>query len=207
VPHEHPRLLHKAKFVTITFLNQKNGKKMDSRTQKRTGRHDLCPVLRWGSAVKRVIATVPNYTEDTPISSIVSQSKTLSLDDTFILTLLRHTVRTTGGFDEYGFHPHEIGNKSIRSGAAMALFLNDHSTAKIMILGRWASDAFLVYIRPQVLEWTNTMSLDMARLDTFLDPSRVDTVTSDDPRTRKRLSQSFNGRDRIIKIPKLYLHH
>jgi hypothetical protein len=53
-----------------------------------------------------------------------------------------------------GFGPLDIQNKSIRSGAAMAHFLMSHSMAKIMILGRWSSSAFLVYIRPQVLEWT-----------------------------------------------------
>jgi hypothetical protein len=37
-----------------------------------------------------------------------------------------------------------------------------------MILGQWASDGFLVYIRSQVLEWTNTMSKDMSKLDFFL---------------------------------------
>ena len=39
----------------------------------------------------------------------------------------------------------------------MALFLMDHLTNKIMILGRWKSKAFMVYIQPQVLEWTNSM--------------------------------------------------
>jgi hypothetical protein len=33
--HSDPQLAQKAKFVTITFVNQKNGKKMDSRTQSR----------------------------------------------------------------------------------------------------------------------------------------------------------------------------
>ncbi len=53
----------------------------------------------------------------------------------------------------------------------MALFLNDHSVEKIKILGRWSSDAFLVYIRPQVLEWTSVMASDMANLISFLDLS------------------------------------
>jgi hypothetical protein len=71
-----------------------------------------------------------------------------------------HTCSIFRGFKTFGFHPREIGNKSIRSGAAMSLFLMDHSPAKIMILGHWSSDAFLVYIRPQVLEWTNNMLCD-----------------------------------------------
>jgi hypothetical protein len=37
-----------------------------------------------------------------------------------------------------------------------------------MILGCWNSDVFLVYIRPQVLEWTSNMSHDMTCLNSFL---------------------------------------
>jgi hypothetical protein len=51
----------------------------------------------------------------------------------------------------------------------MGLFLMNHSVAKIMMLGRWSSDAFLVYIRPQVMEWTNQMSGDMIVHDSFFD--------------------------------------
>ena len=38
----------------------------------------------------------------------------------------------------------DIGTRSIRSGAAMGLFLMNHPVAKIMILGCWSSDACLV---------------------------------------------------------------
>jgi hypothetical protein len=53
----------------------------------------------------------------------------------------------------------------------MALFMMDHSVEKIKILGRWSSDAFLAYIRPQVLEWTSTMSNDMVKVQHFKDLS------------------------------------
>jgi hypothetical protein len=75
----------------------------------------------------------------------------------------------------------------------MSLFLKNHLTAKIMILGRWSSDAFLVYIRPQVLEWTNNMSKDMIDFDFFLDVGFFDVAGQSDPRTRTKLS-TFNGR-------------
>jgi hypothetical protein len=89
----------------------------------------------------------------------------------------------------------------------MSLFLIDHSPAKIMILGRWSSDAFLVYIRPQVLEWTNNVSCDMIHLDSFFDASHHDLVAADNPCTRKRLQAFFNGRDSIATITKFYIHH
>ena len=51
----------------------------------------------------------------------------------------------------------------------MALFLQNHSPDKIKILGRWKSDSFEAYIRPQVLEWTDNLAEDMAALGRFTD--------------------------------------
>jgi len=45
-------------------------------------------------------------------------------------------------------------------GAAMVLFLDNHSVERIRILGCWSSDAFLVHIIPKVMEWTNSMAQD-----------------------------------------------
>jgi hypothetical protein len=89
----------------------------------------------------------------------------------------------------------------------MSLFLLDHSPARIMILGRWSSDAFLVYIRPQVLEWTHNMSCDMIYLDSFFDASHGDLVASYDPLTCKCLQTTFSGRDSIVTMPKFHIHH
>jgi hypothetical protein len=89
----------------------------------------------------------------------------------------------------------------------MSLFLMDHSIAKIMILGRWSSDAFMVYIRPQVLEWTNNMSSDMIHTDTYFDATPRDRNSRDDPLTRRRLLQSFNGHDSVVVMPRFHLHH
>jgi hypothetical protein len=87
----------------------------------------------------------------------------------------------------------------------MLLFLMDHSPAKIMILACWSSDAFLVYIRPQVLKWTHNMSWDMIHLDSFFDAAHQDLVVPDDHRTHKHLTASFNGRDSVVTIPKFYI--
>ena len=68
----------------------------------------------------------------------------------------------------------------------MALFLMNHPVSKIMILGRWSSDAFLVYIHPQVLEWTNNMSSDMISNESFFDATDSHKALTSDPRTRKK---------------------
>ena len=89
----------------------------------------------------------------------------------------------------------------------MALFLMNHSPARIMILGRWSSDAFLVYIRPQVLEWTHNMSADMTRFDNFTDVSRFDKVATEDPATCNPRHPPHHGRGERLSMPPFQLHH
>jgi hypothetical protein len=83
--------------------------------------------------------------------------------------LFRATCGNFGGKATFGFDPYEIGNKSLHSGATMSLFLQNESSDRIMILGCWVSRTFLVYIRPQVLKWTNNMSRTMIQTNNFLD--------------------------------------
>jgi hypothetical protein len=187
-------------YVTVTFVDQKNGQKMDSRTQQRTGDRVLCPVLQLHSLVTRILRTLPN-TPTTTISTIQLAGKVVRITSALLLQQIRSTCFLCGGFKNFGFHPSEIGTHSMRSGGAMALFLNDHPVHKIMIFGRWSSDAFLVYIRPQVLEWTNQMSKDMIKFDTFLDASDNRRAHTEDPRTRR----PFNGPS--VLTPNLHLFH
>ena len=82
----------------------------------------------------------------------------------------------------FGYRPAEIGTHSIRSGAAMALFLAQTSVLKIMILGRWSSAAFLRYIRPQVMGWTAGMATAMLTNPDFrhVDPANQSSITQKD---------------------------
>jgi hypothetical protein len=108
-----PDLLKLADYVTIIFEDQKNGKKMDARSQQRSGHAYLCPILRWGSAVQRIIATIPDWTNKTTLCSIAMNDKIMEISNVFVRKLLRHTCFLFGGFTTFGFHPHEIGNRSI----------------------------------------------------------------------------------------------
>jgi len=57
---------------------------------------------------------------------------------------IKATVNTMSGL---GFTGDDVGNHSIRSALAMALYLSKRAISTIMLLGRWSSDAFLLYIR------------------------------------------------------------
>jgi hypothetical protein len=190
-----------AEYVTVTFVDQKNGIKMDLRTQRRTIDPVMCPVKRLHSLVSRILRTVPNYTPNTTINTIHIAGATLRITSNFLLIQIRAACKLCGGHQAFGFHPDDIGTHSLRSGGAMALFLNDHPVHKIMIFGRWSSDAFLVYIRPQVMEWTNNMSTDMIKHDSFTDVSDRRRTHREDPRVRL----PFNGPS--IIAPRLHLFH
>jgi hypothetical protein len=151
----------------------------------------------------KFITTHQNSSSDA-ICAIYVDGCPRSITQEFLRNQLRMTCQLGGGKEAFGFDPHEIGTKSIRSGAAaMPLFLMDHHPHKIMILGRWSLEAFLVYIRPQVLEWTNNMGHDMIRFDSFTDITR----TSDTAGNVSWLApQAFNGPVSIL-VPKLHLLH
>jgi len=160
-------------FVTVTFREQKNGQKSEKRTQRKTRDPILCPVKRWVSVAKRLMLTVADCDESTEVCCVGRHNNRAKISGAIVRESVRRVCRLGGGGQTYGFEPDQIGLKSIRSGAAMSLALSrrNYSSWQIMILGRWRSEAFLKYIRPQVLEWTSHMAQDMAETPDFREVS------------------------------------
>ena len=71
-------------------------------------------------------------------------------------------------------------------------------------MGRWLSQAFLAYIWPQVIEWTNNMSRDMIRHDSYTDASGLDMA---DPAIARVPPRWCNGPDNSLIIPTFHLNH
>ena len=203
IAHDHPGLAM-AEHVTYLFVDQKNKDKNARRSQKRTADPVLCPVRRTASLIQRIRRLVPNFKGSTPMNTMCINGATLQLASGFLRSQLRHACSVLGGKKEFGYDANDIGTKSIRSGAAMGLFLMNHSSERIMLMGRWLSQAFLVYIRPQVIEWTNNMSSDMIRHDSFTDASGFDMA---DPEIARVPPRRFNGPDNSLIIPAFHLDH
>jgi hypothetical protein len=173
-------------FVTVCFVDQKNGTKMEKRSQRRSGLKTLCPVEAWVSAISRLQRDIRPTNRDASSVSVCTykdeRGRVFEVESSQILHLLRRTCVVYDGENKYGISEAEIGTRSIRSGAAMALALQDgNSDKKIMMLGRWKSAAFLDYIRPQVLEWAGDMSSEMAKTISFLDVGGQQQATSRRP--------------------------
>ena len=199
------RMRADAERVTLTFEDQKNGLKMDRRTHQRTSDPVLCPVKRIASLEDRIYRTVPFAGPDTTINTIYLLQRRTQISSTAIRQYMRSTCTAKGGKQTFGFDALDIGTKSIRSGAAMGLFLMNISVQKIKMMGRWSSEAFLVYIRPQVLEWTNDLSHNMIQINSFTDANESRPTLTLDPQPSPTL---FNGDyPRHVDIRSMHLYH
>jgi hypothetical protein len=84
----------------------------------------------------------------------------------------------------------ECGLHSLRSSAAMAMYLNGIPVYTIMLLGRWSSDAFLHYIRKQVEEFSKGVARKMIQRPVYFHVAHAD---NEDPRSHNRLSSTANS--------------
>jgi hypothetical protein len=95
--------LEYADCVSVTFEMQKKDEKGDTVTQIATGDVLLCPVRMWAAIVRRIWG-YPGSTWDTKVSTIWNE---------------------LFGWEKLNIKPGDIGTHSIRSGAAMAMYLGD----------------------------------------------------------------------------------
>jgi hypothetical protein len=137
--------LHLANGVSITFTFQKNDERDAIITQHCTRDPELCPVRLWSAIIKRTLS-YPSTDIDSPMNTYRVRGELKEITSKMILQRLRALVSHIGEA-ELGFKTHEIGTHSIRSGAAMAMYLTGVPIFTIILLGRWSSDAFLHYIR------------------------------------------------------------
>ena len=121
------------------------------------------PLMNPVRALAQTVQCILSYPGASPQSSICSylpKGIILEFTQAEILVAFRENTSSIGK-DKIGFGPDEIGTKSNRSAAAMAMFMDDTPVYIIMIMGRWLSDAFLKYIRRQLLEFSKEISSRM----------------------------------------------
>ena len=179
IPHNSP-LIYTADYVDITFEYQKNDQRNDSVGMYRvTIGTDFCPVIIWANIVTR-IWSYEGTTMDTKINTAVyTNSKGKKICTEISSWRVRSKIRATVdaiGKENLGFDSSDVGCHSIRSGAAMALYLGHVPVLTIMIIGRWKSDAFLRYIRKQVALFSENLTDRMLEVDSFFTTPDFDRI-------------------------------
>lgn len=164
--------------VTIHFEFQKNDERNENVTHQRNFHPSMCPVRLWAAIVQR-IRGYENTNDDTTVNTVLLPSGKLhEIKASELLIKLRAAVSALGK-DHLGFGPKDIGLHSLRSGAAMAMYLTAVPVFTIMLLGRWSSDAFLRYIRRQVQEFSKGVSGKMVENADFY---TIPEISPEDPR-------------------------
>jgi hypothetical protein len=153
-----PALLS-ATSLSITFEFQKTDIRHETVHQHATNLSVLCPVKAWASVIQRILS-YPGCTADSLVSTVLTNDRRCLITSSFLAAQLQAAAKRIGP-DVLGFSHLDIGTHSIRSGAAMAMYLASVPVFTIMLIGRWSSDAFLRYIRRQVLQFSAGVSTRM----------------------------------------------
>ena len=177
----------------------------------RTGDLLLCPVWSLAKIIRRILS-YPDTSEDTYINTFRSNRKLYEVSGDDMKNAIRAAASVLGE-STLGFKISEIGTHSIRSGAAMAMYLDDVPVYTIMLIGRWSSDAFLRYIRKQVEQFSHNVSRRMIKNQHFTHvPTYNPTISHLDPRqrnhcdnfqTRRNMGRASNNT--ITSLPRMSL--
>lgn len=165
IPHDAPDEVFLAAWAVTLFLDtQKNCVRGESSTMEATGIPFGCPVV--ASAHRYLHLRQHNAPPDIPICTYYVNGSPRCVNSRQITALLRlHAAKI--GFQKLGFYPHEIGTHSLRSGGAMTLHLAGIADSTIKIVGRWRSDAFLIYLQGQIATFTKGVAAAMAKVQWF----------------------------------------
>jgi hypothetical protein len=187
IKHSDPNL-EKAEWVSITFRFQKRDIRDDTITQSRSGNRIFCPVIACAQII-RDMQRDGNKPTDSVYRFLQENGTFADLHSKTALMMLRQLLRTVDS-EALNIKPEECGLHSLRSSAAMAMYLNGIPVYTIMLLGRWSSDAFLCYIRKQVSEFSRGVARKMIQRPVYY---HVSHAQHDDPRTHNRLSSAANS--------------
>ena len=159
-----------------------------------SGNTKLCPV-RSAAAIVWRIRGYNGTAADTPISAVLINNRITQVTSENIIKALRDAVVAIGEH-RLGITKDQIRTHSIRSGAAMAMYLGECAVFTIMLIGCWSSDAFLRYIRKQVMEFSQNVAKKMLTYQNFHHiPDIHSRIPRDDSRQRNNPNNAETRRN------------
>ncbi len=190
---------------------QKKDEKSDRVTQHITHHEIMCPVRAWAAIVKR-IRSYPGADDDTPVSAVWKNNRIEHITSKNIISAIDNAAESIG-YANLGVEKGDFGTHSIRSGGAMAMALDDVPPFRIMMIGRWSSDAFLRYIRKQVEQFSHNVSKRMILHRSFGHIPEIDPrISPHDPRQRNHPNNAETRRNiggdgaRAARLPAFALY-
>ena len=137
---------------------------------------------------------MPGQTETATINAYASGSRMYRLKSDTAITQVQQLATDIGQDQLAGHDPQDIGLHSIRSAAAMAMILSGVPIYMVMLIGQWKSDAFIIYIREQVMELMKSVSQKMITTTTFFHPQAQTT------HQHSHLDRQWQGEKRMPRL-------
>jgi hypothetical protein len=128
----------------------------------------MCPVKAAAAIVQRISTyDIPRQNSKIPRINLVQSGDMLyTIPFTTFLQRIRLIVDSLSQ-EKLAFTSADVGTHSNCSGGAMGMFLTGTPVYTIMLMGRWSSDAFMPYIRKQVLQLSHGISSKMLTYNEF----------------------------------------
>ena len=182
---KNPNRFHSADFIQITFEMQKTEIKHQSIIQHKAS-GEFCPVKIWASIKKRILS-YPGSSENSKVNLFLKNGKLVEITSKAIRLNIKHHVRLIDPTQKF-YKLDKIGTHSIRSSTAMILHCVGVDVPMIKLLGRWASDAFLRYIRHQLADFSKNISnLMVNSKDNFFNVPTSNIRTSNDSSSNSQI--------------------
>ena len=139
----------------LEFTDQKNSNRGEKVTQCHSG-HPVASVTR---ALAHQIIHLRNNgaAPETPLCAYMHGDNWYLVTPPMLTNLLRQAAARVGG--EFGIRPEDISARSLRASGAMAMLCAGIDPVKTQLMGRWRSDAMLLYLHVQ----SPTLVRDFAR--------------------------------------------
>jgi hypothetical protein len=202
IPHTHPNLEF-VDCISITFEHQKREEKHNMVTQELSGDSVLCPV-RFAASLVRCICSYKGMDSSTQVSAYIRNGIFEHVTSTQVINALHNVVGAIGETC-LGISKQEMGTHSIRSRAAMAMYLGKCPMYTIILIGQWSSNAFLHYICKQFMQFSHNVLKKILCFKNYQHVLNYDhRIAANDPRVRNNPN---NAETRRNNVKRYFINH
>ena len=154
--------IHTADFIEITFISQKTEIKHQSIIQHKSS-SSLCPVKSWAFLKQRILSYT-NTSMKSKVNTFLLNNRLVEITSEEVRKHLRKHILFIDPLQKH-YKINRIGTHSIRTSFANILHNVGIDKVTVMMIGRWASDAYLRYIRYNLADFSKHISTRMVKSD------------------------------------------
>lgn len=129
---------------------------------------EMCTIPSTAEVIKQIHScdTPLSKIKDISVNNIERGGKGFTIPSSIILTKIWQAVSNLS-YKKYSFQPEKVGMHSNHSGGAMGMFLTGTPAYTTMLMWCWSANAFIRYIRKQVLSLSHGIAAKILTFEQF----------------------------------------